>query len=103
MSRIPRPVHGLLDYLTGIFVAASPWLLGFKEQRLAPEFALAVGGGIVLYSLFTSYELGVVHLLPFRFHLFIDLVVGVFLAFSWVYAFGGRAGVVFTLVGIFDL
>jgi hypothetical protein len=43
MTRFLRVfAKGRVDHLTGIFLAASPWLLGFKEQSMVPEFA--VGG-----------------------------------------------------------
>jgi hypothetical protein len=104
MPRIPRPIHGVLDYVTGVLLAASPWLFGFSDQHLAPQFALIFGGGAVLYSLLTNYELGVVRLFPFPVHLFIDFCSGLLLATNWVhFAFGGRAGVVFTIFGIMEI
>jgi len=104
MPRIPRPVHGVLDYCSAILLAVSPWLFGFKEQHLAPEFALVGGAAIVLVSLFTNYELGLIRLFPFPAHLLFDFVVGILLATNWIhFAFGGKAGVVFTIFGIWSL
>ncbi len=104
MPRISRPVHGVLDYLTGVLLAASPWIFGFAHQHLAPQFALIFGGGMVLYSLLTNYELGVVRLLPFPVHRFIDFAVGFLLATNWLhFAIGGRAGLVFTIFGVMEI
>jgi hypothetical protein len=104
MPRIPRPIHGVLDYVVGLLLAASPWIFGFSHQHLAPQVALVFGGGAILYSLLTNYELGVIRLLPFPAHLLLDFVSGITLATNWAhFAFGGMAGVVFTIFGVMEI
>lgn len=49
---IPMGVHLMLDVLQGIFLAASPWLLGFADHVWAPH--LIVGIMEVIVVLFTS-------------------------------------------------
>jgi hypothetical protein len=93
-----------MDYAFGILLAASPWIFGFADQHLAPNFALVFGGGTILYSLFTNYELGLIRLLPFPGHLLLDALAGILLAANWLhFAFGGRAAVVFTVFGAVEL
>ena len=74
---ISRPFHGVLDYLYAAAIAATPELLGFKEN--APKAALAcrvLGAGTLGAALFTRYELGLVRLLPFKIHLLGDALTG---------------------------
>lgn len=85
---IPTRVHGMLDYLTGGTLLATPELFGLKE---VPSVALAfrlTGGGAAAYSLLTDYELGLVTLLPMPAHLALDAASGALLASSsWLFGF----------------
>lgn|SRR5690554_1737737 len=88
MRFIPTKVHGLLDYLSGVFLVAAPWLFGFDTGGAAHWMPVIIGAMIILMSLFTDYELGAVRNIPVPIHLFVDLVAGVFLLLSpWFFAF----------------
>lgn len=39
---IPMKVHLFLDVLSGIFLAASPWLLGFSDRVYLPHLVLGI-------------------------------------------------------------
>jgi hypothetical protein len=91
MKIIPRNVHGVLDYLVGLLLAASPWLFGFADHGPATAIPVVLGLGALLYSLLTAYELGLVRAIPFHIHLMLDLVSGLFLAVSpWLFSFSHR-------------
>lgn len=50
---IPMKVHLLLDVLSGIFLAASPWLLGFADKVYLPHLILGIieiGAGLMTNS-----------------------------------------------------
>ena len=64
MRFIPTRVHGAIDYLWGVALIASPWLLGFATGGAAQWVAVAFGAGAILYSLVTVYELGVLRIIP---------------------------------------
>jgi len=49
---IPMRIHLILDYITGVFLALSPWLFGFAENVWAPH--LIMGILTVGYAAFTN-------------------------------------------------
>jgi len=82
--RFPRPIdsalHGMTDYSVGTFLlTAFPRLAGIRGTRSARQVrtAAAIHAG---YSMFTSYPLGLVKLLPYKAHLALDAVGAVALA-----------------------
>lgn len=105
MRVIPRPLHGILDYITGLLLLASPWLFGYaKFQPVAADMAMIFGGGMMLYTALTNFEVGIVRLIPFPAHLILDVVTGLALVGSPIlFAIGGVAGIVFVVVGVLEL
>ena len=88
MRRLSSRIHGVLDYIVGIFLVLTPWLFGYVTVG-APETWLAIGGGsaVIVYSLLTDYELGVWRQLEFRAHLWLDGLVGfTLLIWAWLFA-----------------
>lgn len=105
MQFIPRPVHGVLDYIGGLLLLASPWLFGYvNEQPVSADMAMFFGGGIALYTALTNFELGIVRLLPFPVHLVLDFIIGgALVAAPFIFQTRGTAAVVFVAFGIFEL
>jgi len=63
-----------------------------------------MGVATLVYSLLTRYELGVVKLIPFRTHLWLDVISGIFLAFApWAFELVGKSYVLFLCIGIFEV
>lgn len=88
MRFISTKVHGVLDYASGILLIAAPWLFNFANGGAAQWIPVVIGLMVIIMSFFTDYELGVVRNLPMTIHLFVDLIVGVFLLFSpWFFDF----------------
>jgi hypothetical protein len=71
---IPRPLHAVLDYLWGIAMIFAPETMGFKDNEAANAYCKARGGGMLLTSLMTRYELGLIKVIPFNVHLLLDLL-----------------------------
>jgi hypothetical protein len=93
MRMIPTRIHGVLDYLFGIVLILSPWLFHFGVGRNGSAVWLPVALGIVVivYSLGTRYELGLMPGLEMTTHLILDVVAGVILIVSpWVLRFDDR-------------
>lgn len=100
---LPTRVHGFLDYLMGIVLVAAPLALGFGA---GPQTWLPVllGGGLILYSLYTEYELGAVPLLPVPAHLALDAMGGLLLAASpWIFGFAWEIWVPHVLLGLAEV
>lgn len=85
MKPISTKTHGVLDYTTGIGLIALPRLL--KWNGAIATLLTAAGGGALIYSLFTRYELGAFKVLPMRLHLLLDALSGATLcAAPWTIA-----------------
>ena len=104
MRFIPTRVHGVLDYLMGVLLIAAPWLLGFNQGGPETTVPVVLGIATILYSLFTSYELGVFNLFSMRSHLTIDLLSGLFLAASpWIFGFAEYVYMPHLVLGIVEV
>lgn len=104
---IPTRMHGVLDYLVGILLIASPWVFGFNDSNSAQWTAIIVGGVLLVTSLMTNYEVGMVRAIPMRMHLMADAVVGVFLVIApWLLGFGDEgtnAWLPFVAIGVAEI
>lgn len=83
MKFIPSRVHGILDYIVAIALFFAPKIFGFENVGgAAVAIPMVLGVGLFLYSLLTKYELGVLKVLNFRYHLVIDIIASVLLILS---------------------
>lgn len=104
MRFIPTRVHGVLDYLVGVLLIFAPRIFGFQNGGPEDRIPVFLGVITILYSIFTRYELGLFKIIPFKTHLVLDFVSGVFLAISpWVFDFDDRVWVPHVLVGILEI
>ena len=88
---VTRRMHAWLDYPVASSLIALPLLLGLGASHpLALWLAVATGVAAFVLTLLTDHELGVVRVLPYPFHLAVDLAVGiVFLAAPVLFGFSG--------------
>ena len=89
MKIIPTSLHGAFDYICGFVLIFSPGLFGFSEidgpQRLLPQLA---GFFILVQSVMTRYECGVLRVLRMATHVRNESLVALLLALSpWVFDF----------------
>ena len=89
MRFLPTKIHGVLDYLVGIALIAAPWLFQFQDVGGAAVYVpMILGVGLIVYSIFTNYEWGIVKVLPMPYHLVVDFLAAALLAFSpWLFNF----------------
>ena len=68
-------IHGILDYVTVIFLLISPMLFGMKDG--AAVFTVALATVHFILTVFTNFSLGVFKVIPFKIHGLIEIIVAV--------------------------
>jgi hypothetical protein len=100
---LPTRIHGYLDYMMGLVLVAVPlaFRFGAGPQTWLP---ILLGGGAIVYSLLTDYELGVVPLIPMPMHLAIDAMSGLLLAASpWIFGFSEYLWMPHAILGLVEV
>ena len=88
MRFIPTKFHAPLDYIVGAALIAAPWIFQFSEHTAATVVPIVLGIGLIAYSLFTDYELGVWKVAPMAVHNLGDIGAGIVLVASpWIFRF----------------
>lgn len=106
MHFLSTRLHGALDYLMGALLIAAPWLFGFADEAndAATWVLVALGAGVILYSLFTNYELGLVRKIPMPIHLLLDISGGALLAVSpWLFGFADEVWLPHLVLGLLEV
>ena len=94
-------VHGIIDYLYGISLTATPWVLGFDKTGAETFLSYIAAGVVFLYSLLTKYQLSIAKILSMKTHLLIDVMVSGFLIVSpWLFGFANKVYLPHVLFGI---
>jgi uncharacterized membrane protein HdeD (DUF308 family) len=92
MRFISTKFHAPLDYIVGVLLVAAPWIFQFSDVTSATVVSIVLGIGLIAYSLFTDYELGVWKVAPMAVHNLIDVVAGTLLAASpWIFGFADES------------
>lgn len=100
---IPTKLHGYIDYLMGLFLIIVAYLLPMSNP-FATWILLAMGICTIFYSALTEYEYGVVGLINIKVHLFIDILVGLFVALSpWLFDFADEIYLPFLIIGAWEI
>jgi hypothetical protein len=104
MKLIDTHTHGYLDYITGLFLIASPWLFDLKLDTVQSFVFYGAGAAAVIYSLNTNYELGLFKIIPMRIHLLFDIISGIFLAASpWLFHFSDSVYLPHLVLGVIEI
>jgi hypothetical protein len=104
MRFIPTKVHGVMDYLMGILLIASPWLFDFNRGGMETWIPVILGVGALVYSVMTDYELGLTRTLTMPTHLTLDLISGILLAASpWIFGFADYVYLPHLVLGIVEI
>ena len=100
---ISTKVHGYMDYLMGLVLILAPLFIDVEDNAASTVLVL-LGAGVILYSLITDYELGLLKILGMRTHLMIDLLGGLFLAVSpWLFGFADENFWLFLILGVAEV
>jgi hypothetical protein len=104
MRFISTKTHGIIDYLMGVFLIISPWLLGFSRGGAESFVPIVLGVVVIAYSLLTRYELGVIKAIPMSGHLTLDFLGGAFLAASpWLFGFSHLVSTPHLVLGLLEM
>lgn len=104
MRFIPTRIHGIFDYIIGIVLILAPSLLGFRRGGPETWVAVLLGIAVLVYSLLTRYELGLVRAIPMSTHLTLDFISGVVLAISpWLFGFANIVWAPHLVIGLFEI
>jgi hypothetical protein len=104
MRFIPTKVHGVMDYLVGILLIASPWIFEFNRGGMETWVPVVLGAGALVYSVMTDYEMGITRSLSMRTHLTMDLLSGILLAASpWIFGFADYIYGPHVVLGLFEI
>ena len=88
MRLISIKLHSIIDYLFGIFLILSPWIFMFGKDVFDAGSPIIIGILLIAYNLFTDYNYSLAKLIPFRYHLMLDMAFGFVLAISpWILNF----------------
>ena len=88
---VTKTIHAYLDYPVAFALMGLPFLLGLGSSNpMALWLSVATGAAAFLLTVLTDHETGVIRVLPYSFHLAVDLAVGLaFLAAPFVLGFAG--------------
>lgn len=88
---VTKEIHALLDYPVAFALMVAPFVLGLGESAPAAKW-LSVGTGVaaLVLTIFTNHKLGLIHVLPYWFHVVVDGLVGItFVIAPFVLGFKG--------------
>ncbi len=88
---VTRKINAYLDYPVALSLMVLPFVLQLGSSNpLALWLAVATGAAAFILTFFTDHILGVIRVLPYSFHLAVDLAIGViFLLAPTVLGFTG--------------
>ena len=89
MKIINSRVHGIIAYLVVVFLLAAPGLFGLPETTAL--FTYVLGGIHLVLTILTKFELGLIKVIPFRIHGWIELIVAIALV-GVAFYLGGLEG-----------
>lgn len=104
MRFIPTRMHAILDYIVGVILVVLPYAVGAADRGPVEWGTTALGFGLIVYSLFTNYELGAIRLIPLKVHLLLDAIGGaVLVALGILFAATPAALISVVLIGIIEI
>jgi SPW repeat len=104
MRFITTKFHAVLDYLSSAFLITFPWTFNFNSGGAAQMIPFILGIMIIIMSVFTNYEAGIVKIIPMPIHLKINIMTGMFLIASpWIFNFNHQVYLPHLILGVFEI
>ena len=88
---VTKTIHAYLDYPVALGLIGLPVVLNLGQSNpLAFWLSVVTGVAALILTMLTDHETGLIRVVPYSFHLIVDLTVGVvFLAAPFVLGFKG--------------
>jgi hypothetical protein len=102
---IPAFVHGLLEYVAGIFLVAAPFLLSYDSDG-ATAVSIVAGVVILMFTASSALTTGLIKSIPVQAHVVFDyLLAALLIASPFIFSFtdDGTATAVFIVLGVVHL
>jgi len=101
MRFVTKTIHAWLDYPVALALIVLPFALDLGASHpLALSVAPMVGVAAFVLTVFSDHHLGLVRVLPYKFHLAVDLTVGIlFLVLPFALGFTGLDAAYYWLNG----
>jgi len=98
---VTKAMHAYIDYPVAVALIIMPFILGIGASNpIATWLSVATGVAAFILTLLTDHETGVIKVLPYKFHLAVDLAVGiVFVVAPLVLGFTGLDMAYFMVLG----
>jgi hypothetical protein len=95
MRFITTKMHGIVDYIVGIILFFAPSLFGFADfGGAAVTIPQILGIAILIVTLLTRFEVGLIKLIPMKLHLAFDYLGSILLLTSpWLFGFSNLPSV----------
>ncbi len=80
---VTRSVHAYLDYPVAVALMVLPFVLELGQSNpLALWLSVVTGAAAFVLTVLTDHYLGIWRVLPYKFHLAVDLLVGITFLFA---------------------
>jgi hypothetical protein len=91
MRFITKKIHSYLDYPVAIALMVLPFVLGLGASNpIALYLSVIVGVAALGLTIMTDHQTGLLSLIPYRLHLFVDAAVAIlFLLAPFIFSFEG--------------
>lgn len=99
---VTKEIHAYLDYPVAIGLLVFPFLLNLGQSNpMAMWLSVLTGGAAFFLTALTDHHLGLIRVLPYKFHLFVDGLVGVaFVVAPFLLGFTGLDLTYYVALGI---
>ncbi|MGH1335728.1 MAG: SPW repeat domain-containing protein [Aureispira sp.] len=101
MKFVTKRIHAYLDYPVALALIGMPFLLGLgTSNSFAFTLSLVTGIAALLLTVLTDHHLGLIKIVSYKMHLFVDLLVGiVFIAAPFILGFKGMDMIYYLING----
>lgn len=87
---IPRFVHGVIEYLAGVFLIVAPFLLGYDDGS-AVAVSIVAGVAVLLIASATEGPTSLIDSIPVPVHMVLDYgLAGLLVATPFLFGFSGE-------------